>query len=315
MKKVFCFTFWIILCLYSTGQQLPISDQAYINLYDLSPAYSGHNNNFETFISYRKSWLGIEGAPEVKKMSINGRLADNMGIGGTIVSDEIGIFRSNTALLSYAYKVNFPGDKLLSFGLDAGIFENHIDLSDAQSEGTDMLAESNQNISKITFLSDFGVSFIVRGLYTGIVIPRLLETKMENDNGTAIYTLKRHYQFHIGYSYYLHRDWEVKPMVLCQKSISSPVFYEIGTIVRYKDMIWMNLAYRKTTSFVVGFGGVIYDKLSLNYAYEFSGNGMLGQSSGTHEVSLGVLIGNQQNSQTSVFGAGANYRNKPYFGW
>ncbi|MFQ5335964.1 MAG: PorP/SprF family type IX secretion system membrane protein, partial [Flavobacteriales bacterium] len=224
-------------------------------------------------------------------------------------------FRSNTALLSYAYNVQFQGDKFLRFGINTGIFENHMDLSDAKSEGPDIATISNQNISRITFLSDFGISFLAKGLYTGVAIPRLIETKLNDDAGTTVYTLKRHYMFHVGYSYYMHRDWEIKPLVLIQKTIASPLHYEGGVFFRYRDMIWMNMLYRASSSFTVGLGGIIYNKLAISYAYEFSGNGMLGQSSGTHEVSLGVLIGNEKNALTSIFGAGSSHRRKPYFGW
>ena len=106
------------------GQQLSLTNQYHINPFSLSPAFAGHNNNTEIFLDYRNSWGGIDGAPEVSNMNINGKLMENMGIGGTIINDRIGIFRTVNASLAYAYQYKLAQDRALRFGLGSWDFQN-----------------------------------------------------------------------------------------------------------------------------------------------------------------------------------------------
>src|SRR3989337_4393251 len=98
------------------AQQLPLGNQYLMNGFSLSPAYAEADDNMEALLSYRKDWTGVDGSPESKLINHNGSLPKlfssrpkvpkDMGVGATIISEEVGIFRNTSVSLSYAYKIN-----------------------------------------------------------------------------------------------------------------------------------------------------------------------------------------------------------------
>jgi outer membrane protein OmpA-like peptidoglycan-associated protein len=50
------------------------------------------------------------------------------------------------------------------------------------------------------------------------------------------------------------------------------------------------LSLKQLSSFSAGFGGAVSDNFLINYNFETSSKGVLGISSGTHEINLGILI-------------------------
>ena len=60
-----------LLVSFVNAQQIPLDNQYHINPFSLSPAFAGHNNNFEMFLDYRNRWGGIEGAPKVSNLNMN----------------------------------------------------------------------------------------------------------------------------------------------------------------------------------------------------------------------------------------------------
>ena len=59
----------------------------------------------------------------------------------------------------------------------------------------------------------------------------------------------------------------------------------------------------------------MFNKIVMNYTYEFSGKGMLSKSSGTHEVSIGILIGNLAKTSKKSSSVFESEPEQPYYEW
>ena len=116
------------------AQQLPLSSQFTINKFSISPAYAGAGESFEIYGMYRNEWGKMPGAPETKTISANGLICKNMGLGGSISSQNAGIFENQSAMASYAYHAKFPGGHNLSFGVGLGLLESHVNLAGAAGQ-------------------------------------------------------------------------------------------------------------------------------------------------------------------------------------
>ncbi len=318
MKKTY---FLFILSFYFSGiliaQQIPIFNQYLINKYSLSPAYAGYNNNFETFITYRQNWLGISGAPESKIININGPFAKNACFGASIIADKIGIFRSYSASVNYAYHLPLNETQQLSFGLAAELFENHIELSNSSTEGIiDPVVQQNQLMTGTTFNSSLGIVYTYQELNIGIVIPRLLENEIKNEveNDNVLFTLKRHFKFHSSYTYKIDKDWQIEPYFIAEKTLNNPLGFEIAALIKYFEQVWLGLCYRNSNSYGISFGATYFEKFVMNYTYEFSTEGISGASSGTHEISIGYLISKNKSTyrKPSIFKTDLS---QPYYKW
>ena len=305
-----CFLFLIG---FAKAQQLPIDNQYLINAFSLSPAYAGYNSSIETFILHRQNWIGIEGAPKTSSFNLNGSITENMGLGGSISSDKIGVFKNFSSSLAYAYRLKFNDNRFLSFGLAAGFFESNIDITGSNNKsGLDPVVGVNQNMRNVAFDATAALAFQDRNLRAGLVVPRIIESEI--NEGTATYTLKRHYIFHSSYLIDLSSDLQTIPSVVLRKTASSNLFYEFATSVRYQKQLWMGINYRRGTSIGILAGFLINNKLAVNYSYEF-GQGMLSNSSGNHEISLGFLLGKGKPNRFSVFSKESISRKKPYYKW
>jgi len=310
------------LCLAVTdlkAQQVPLGNQYLINGFSLSPAYAGASDNVETLISYRRDWAGISGAPESRLININGALPNllgflpkvpsNMGLGATILSEQAGIFRSTSASLSYAYQIKIAAIQSVRLGLSLGIVESNVDLASLSgTASSDPMAMNTDNVRRRVFDASFGVLYKFQNLDFGFAIPRLIETKVKNDGDTSLYGLSRHYIIHASYFYNITKDFQVQPFVVTRMTANSEFLYEITALVKYQKMVWLGLMYRKT-NIGISLGGQLFNVVQMNYSYEFSGQGLMGKSSGTHEISLGFLIGKNDD------GKPAPTLKKPYYDW
>src|ERR1051326_4605430 len=102
MKKIII-PVLVLASLSASAQQDHINNQYLINKYVLSPAFTGHNNNFEVFAGYRQNWTGIAGAPVLKMLNINGSFQKNNGIGISLDNYQVGIFSNLSMKMNYAH--------------------------------------------------------------------------------------------------------------------------------------------------------------------------------------------------------------------
>ena len=104
MKKLIIVIIGISLGVLLNAQQMPLSENYFLDKYSLSPSYAG---NFETkylFMTYRSDWSGIDGGPKTLKLSYNDAFMQNAGFGGKFIYDKAGIFKQVMLLGTYSYR-------------------------------------------------------------------------------------------------------------------------------------------------------------------------------------------------------------------
>ncbi|MBI4647049.1 MAG: type IX secretion system membrane protein PorP/SprF, partial [Bacteroidia bacterium] len=246
----------------------------------------------------------------------NGPVFRNMGIGGKFIHEKAGIFNTVTLNGTYAYHLKFSKTQALSFGLYAGVVDNQIAFAGA-SEQTELdpVIVENTNYRGILFDAGFGLLYRFQNLNAGIVVQHLLESKVNNreDKDDIIYSLKRHYKFHVSYSYDITHNFSVEPIIILSKTKISPLFYEAAAIVKYNRLFWLGATYRAGNCIGLSLGAT-FNRFLLSYSYELSNSGILGHSGGSHEITFGMLIGklNTVKYQPSIF---RTQGEQPYYKW
>lgn len=311
MKRVLCILFMAPLLGFS--QQLPLSAQYTINPYFLSPAFSGHNANYEAFLGYQRSWLGIQGAPELKLFNVNGPIGEKMGIGASVIDDQVGIFRSLQMTISYAYHLQVGASSKVSFGAQVGMIDQHIEMPNGGfNDPAALLVQGNQ---KKHLNAGVGVNYQWKNLDAGIVVPYLLQnTTQASDSGSAAYIQSRHYRLHARYLYGLNADWSIRPMAVA--NFTGKSFHaDFNALVNYKNFAWLGVGYNTGNAVNIHVGGLPLTFLSVQYSYGISGNGILAESNGNHEFTLGLLIGASDSQPSSIFGRKPSDKQKSYYKW
>ncbi len=316
MKNLFSLLFSLLTacCLLPTdgfAQQLPLSNQYTINKFSLSSAYAGTGEAFEIFSSYRNEWANIPSAPESKTISANGMICKNMGLGGTLSSQKAGIFENLSASASYAYHLKFSGAHKLSFGLGLGLLESRVNLAGAGGQMNDPVAMNNADVSALVMDAGFGILYRFKTLHVAVSIRQLTDagSKIKNEDGKEVYTLAMQQGFNLGYKYAINNDWAIDPIVKVAMVKDAPAFYDLAVPIIYKNKIWLAPIYKKT-AFAIGVGAIPYSSFIVNYSYEFSSKGIMGESGGTHEITIGWRMAAKK--KTDVPKADSK---KPYLDW
>jgi len=302
------------------AQQLPLGNQYLINDFSLNPAYAGANDNVEAFMSYRKDWAGVDGAPESRLININGALPNllgflpvtpsEVGIGAAIHSQEAGMFRTSGFSATFSYKFKVAAVQSVRLGLSLGILEQNLNLTDLSfSAINDPSLMNNANARQVLFDATFGALYHFQKLYAGIAVPRLMESNVKDESGTTLYTMSRHYVIHASYKMPVAPQFTVEPFVVARTTANSVLAFELAAKTEYDKQWWLGLMYRKGGTMGLTLGGKIFNVVQMAYSYEFAGSAMLGQSNGTHEISLGFLIGESKSD------APASTIKKPYYDW
>src|SRR5687768_1352301 len=128
------------------AQQNLIYNQYYLNPFLYNPSYIAPNGYTELFVNYRLQWAGFEGAPTTITANFHHPLSYKMGVGASLVHDQVGILKTTTGMLSFGYQIyfgkNFSHPHKLAFGLSAGMANSNISADQATNPTDPALANN-----------------------------------------------------------------------------------------------------------------------------------------------------------------------------
>src|SRR5688572_12709460 len=94
----------------------------------LNPAYAGLEEALSVTFIQRKQWAKIEGSPSTQSFSAHSLFKKKqLGLGGMLINERIGVHRNASALTSAAYHLKVGPLSYLSMGLQAGIHSRKSD--------------------------------------------------------------------------------------------------------------------------------------------------------------------------------------------
>lgn len=308
MKKLAILLFVVFNCnLYS--QQTPLLKEYLVNNYYLSPAYTGLNGGVEFFILARKNMLGQVGAPTIYKISANGSVFENVGIGINIFNYKRGIFNTFHLETSYSYKLVFGSEHLVSFGLSGILSQNNINVSSIDELSDDPYFNFESNFSSINVNFGLGVLYIYKGFRLGVSSPLLLKNKVKS-NSNEVYELQSMFRAHTGYLI-KYNSLVFSPLFLINYQANN-LYWEGSILCQYRKLFWGGLSAGKNKSAGITIGVSLHDNVILNYTYDFN----LGQNTeayyGSHELNIGILI-SKNKTQRPPFSIFKEYREQPYY--
>ncbi len=304
---------------YTNAQRIPVYNHYYNNPYLFNPAEIGSNGFLNVKINHRQQWRGIEGAPEVTTLTFEAPFDYKRGaIGGYLRSFKRGLITTNDFLVSYSYTAYLTKETTIHFGLSAGVSSNDINLSDIDSPDDPILAEfMNNNIQPI---ANFGFKFQSKsGLNFGVTLPRLFTPSFLNQNSFESYEFSPFDEILV--STYYKKKLEKKIVTKRSRGSRRRVAVEntyaplqLYLLYRYSkltderiealatlnltDNFWVGAAYRLNygASGILGFN---IKQFSFSYAYEPGSNQVTGFEQGSHELQLGINIGQRKKLQRS----------------
>lgn len=273
----------------SWGQQDPMYTQFFSNKLVVNPAYAGTRDAFSALALYRHQWAGFEGAPRTSTISVHSPVKNrNMGLGLSLVYDQLGIQRNYSLKLAYSYQIK---TKLgtVSMGVD-GQFKK-VDMLWMNSNPLEQDDAYIPYGANSLWLPNFGAGVYLhkKNYYVGLSVPKLVENQLNfNQTTGAIENLdRRHYFLMAGVYVPVSSTFGLKPAVLAKYEVNSPLEVDVNVMAIFNERFWIGATYRTNDSFDALVQFHFDNGARIGYAYDFTVTQLARANSGSHEIMIG----------------------------
>ena len=278
--------FTIILCaiaFWGHGQQDPQYTQYMYNMAMVNPAYVGATENITLGLLYRNQWTGINGAPQTSTFFGNAKLSENVGVGLSIISDQLGPVKETNLYADIGYAITLNNQNRLSFGLKLGATFHDIGLNNLTVFDVDD-PFFNVNINSTTPNIGAGIFYYSDSFYIGFSVPNLLSSVHLNVNGNQLGSEVQHYFITAGYVFNINENTKLKPSFLVKSAFDTPLSFDINTNVLLYNKLELGISYRNDDSFSGLVNFAITPQLNIGYAYDAIRSDIRRFAPSSHEV-------------------------------
>lgn len=271
----------------SYAQQDPLYSQNQFNQSMINPAYTGVNNVLNATVIARRQWVGLEGSPETNILNVSTSLLNNkLGLGLIALDDRYGVNKNTEIQLLYAYRIDLLNGKSFSFGLQTGYINYTYDYSQLTLEQNDQALDfADGNVSK--FNVGTGVYYRSNKFYLGFSVPKLIETKVDQNGSTSTLS-RRHYYFSTGYVFDQLIALKFKPSILIKAVEGQPLSIDFNASVLLLETLWVGASIRNFNAVGINSQFELINKIRLGYSFELPLNDLSNNAFSTHELMLSL---------------------------
>jgi len=265
------------------SQQRPQYTQYMYNTQTLNAGYTGTQGKLAANLLYRSQWVGIEGSPETQSFNVHGLVKDRIGVGLTVLNDNLGASNRFEVNGNFAYHIKTGQTTMLSLGLNAGIDIFSIDYSKGNYRN-ELDPVFQENLNTLRPLIGAGAFYYGEKWYVGVSSNNLLNSQIYQGDGNNVTERKSQFYFMGGYVIDLSESVKFKPAVLTKHVSGSPLTLDVSANFLLRERLSLGLAYRYDDAVSALAGFYITDKFFLGYAYDYSITGLGDYNSGSHEI-------------------------------
>jgi type IX secretion system PorP/SprF family membrane protein len=265
------------------SQQDPQYTQYMYNMNILNPAYAGSKEYTTIGILGRTQWVGVDGAPQTATMSINGSVGRNVGLGFSVIHDEIGPVKEDNVYADFSYTIHTSDEGKLAFGVKAGA--TFLNVREIITVDPDPL---NTPINQVAPNFGLGLFYYQERFYVGVSAPNILETRyLDRSNGIVSTASERiHYFATAGYVFDLDYNLKLKPSALVKATTGAPLSVDLSVNMLIQEKLELGLSMRIDDSVSAMVGFQVNNSLRVGYAYDYTTTRFGNFNSGSHEIML-----------------------------
>lgn len=314
------------------AQQQPHYTQYILNTFIINPAVAGIENYWDVKASHRIQWAGLNGAPVTTYFTVHGPLRKSdypaasitgytppgenprgraywqqyttppahAGVGMTILNDKTGPLNRFSITGTYAHHIPINERTTVSAGVSVGVQQLSLDASklDFEQQGDPVIAASTQ-LNKWRPEVNAGMMLYSNTYFISAAVHNIIPQEIAYDNGKVVGDslyrgkLVPHLFFSTGYRAFINDDISVLPSVMVRMITAAPVSFDLNAKFQFRDRVWMGASYRIQDGFAAMFGVNVNSTINIGYSYDYTTSSLNTVSKGTHEILIGLLIGNR----------------------
>jgi type IX secretion system PorP/SprF family membrane protein len=300
--------------------QDPVFSQFFASGIQLNPAFAGSAFAPRFGLQYRHQWPGISNAFKTYSVNYEQSLPNlNSGIGFVAMGDNAGsgIYKTNRFGLVYAYKLEVNERLFIKFGMEAGLhqtsldwdkltFPDQLDVISGPSIPTD---ETRPEItSRSAFDASTGILIYGEKFYGGLSLKHLNTPNTTilplNNRPSAGSGLPMRLSLHGGAEFTIQEGNNLRP-----RSFWSPNFLfesqgafrqlNVGAYAGIGPMfggLWFRHTFGNADATVL-LVGLKQGVFKLGLSYDTTVSGLTGRTGGSYELSLGILLDQDEYAQ------------------
>jgi len=291
----------LFLCVSAASAQeltLPqLSQYLADNPFVISPTYAGIGDYIKVRINGLTQWVGIKDAPDTQSLAADGRVGNRSGVGMILYNDSNGETKQRGARLSFAHHLTLDRyeDEFLSFGLSYNFNQFRIDIENF--DGLDPSVTDDRSTTNHNF--DVGILYRKDKFYLSANASNLLDKDLTKFNPISEPNQLRNYYLYTGYRFSKKKsNFEIEPSVFFQwfESDGRSVT-DLNAKFRwydFEDYYYAGVTYRFLNDqvgsplYIAPLIGLKKSNFYFGYSYQIILNEILGFSTGTHVITIGV---------------------------
>ncbi len=271
MNKIYLSVLIAVVTLFEAqAQQDPHYTQYMYNMNVINPAYAGSKENLSFGLLYRKQWVDIQGAPTTFTFSGHSPVGKNVGMGLSVIADEIGPVKEQNVYGDFSYTLNLGGEHKLALGLKAGATFQSIGLFSEISPSLPVPTDGgfSEDTSNVFFNLGTGIFYYTDKYYVALSVPNMIKANYLDFNGVKYGTETQHYFLTGGYVFDLTPNLKFKPFAMLKSAFNSPSSLDVSTNFLFNERFEIGGTYRVDDSFGAMVNFAITPNLRIGYAYD-----------------------------------------------
>lgn len=270
------------------------------NPFVLSPTYAGIGDHIKIRLNGLAQWVGIKDAPRTQSLAADMRLGEKSGVGLFLYNDSNGYTKQQGARISFAHHLTLDRyeDEFLSFGISYNFNQFRLDVEEFIDAGFDPGVTNDRSTSNHNF--DVGLLYRKNSFYFSLNASNVINKDVYIFDPIYEPNKLRNFYAYTGYRYKKSRssNMEIEPSLL-YKIFESDGRSEADLNLKFRwydfeDYYYVGVTYRFLNDqigrplYIAPLAGLKKSNFYFGYSYQIILNEILGYSTGTHVVTIGV---------------------------
>ncbi|MBL4746141.1 MAG: type IX secretion system membrane protein PorP/SprF [Flavobacteriaceae bacterium] len=239
------------------------------NMNIVNPAYAGSSGFSELSTGFRMQWVGVEDAPKTQFLSYSAPLKRNLGIGLSVVNDEVFVLKETDVTLDVSYHIKLNEAYVLYFGLKGGGSFVNIDLTRANVENDPLFSE-NQSF----FNPTMGAGLYLKNekFYLTLSTPNFLSGERYEKEGNVPIAATDELHLYVGGGYNLDLTEKITfiPSVMMRYINGVENAYDLAATFDFNQKVQAGINVRLNEAVAIFAMTKVIDQMQFGVAYEKS---------------------------------------------